>query len=213
MNTQGDVFEDRPMQDDIGMIDWTGTAWVDLPPERVQYLTQKTAKTEGRIMAMLSQVPVGEGRKRENFPNYNTAKVVRNSLYRAAKKVWGTRSVGGKSRPNIRTNITHNEENDTYGVEFIHLAPENDNSEPKAGKPKAWKKAQTEEQLKDELYMLCLKYATPTITAPALYNLLRHGEISTIEDLRRADLNAFGEIRYVGPEKLAVIVKMKEGLE
>lgn len=109
-----DPMEDLPFPEGVKMTDWAGVDWKDLPPERVQYITHKASR-RGRVTAFLSQVPVGEGRKRENLPNLKAARYIQNSLYRAAKKLWGDNS--------IKIHVSRNEETDTYQVEFVHLSP------------------------------------------------------------------------------------------
>lgn len=199
-NIEPDVFEDRPFPEGVTTTDWAGVDWKELPPERVEYLTHKT-RGSGKIAAFLSQIPVGQGRKRENVPDLKTLNAIRNSLYRAAQKVWGNRA--------IKIEVTHNEETGTYQVEFVHLSPE----DKKNKQTKARTQVRREEKSKDELYNLCMLYATPTITGSALYNILKHGEINTVENLKRASLDEIAMFRRVGQEKLAVIAEMKEGLE
>lgn len=118
-----DAFEDRPFEDGVKETDWTGMVWKDLPLERVQYLI--TQPDRGTVKKLLLQVPVGQGRKRVNL-TMKEAKIIRNSLYRVARKVWGTES-DGKFSTNIKIQITLEEgTTDSYQVEFVHLAPKKD---------------------------------------------------------------------------------------
>lgn len=201
-----DPMEDVPFSAGVTMTDWTGLPWKDIPPERVKVLTYKDTR-KGRVTAFLSKVPAGEGRKLENLPDIRTARLIQNSLYRAAKLLWGEKT--------IKIKITHDEGSGSYQVEFVHLPPpENENNKPsKVGKPKAWKEKQKEELAKDELHALCLRYATPTVTSSTIYNLLKRGDIDTVEDLKGTSLEDILKIRNLGKEKLAVISKMKEGLD
>lgn len=208
-----DVFEDLPFPEGVTTTDWAGVDWKELTPDRVAYIARNSSK-RGKIADLLSRVGVGEGRKRENLPDYKTAKSIRNSLYRAAARVWGTKSAGGKTVSNIKVMVTKNEDG-TYQVEFVHLAPEKT--------PKIQTQRRNEKEAMDSgdngmdsvdpLWKLCLRHETSTITAPTLFNALKRGGINTIDELKTVSLDDIENIRYVGENRKEVIAKMKAEVE
>lgn len=119
-NVDPDPIEDAPFLDGVTMTDWTGLPWKDLPQERVAYILNRTkASRRGKIVAFLSKVSIGQGRKIENLPDYKTANSIRNSLYRAARKLWGAKSIKIEV-----TRIESEEGIETYNLEFVRLAQE-----------------------------------------------------------------------------------------
>jgi len=215
MLSDHDQMEDLPfVEGSSGLSDWTGLAWKEIPVERVKYLVHTRSK-ESNIESLLSQVPVGSGLKQENIPNMNRVNSIRNTLYKTAKKVWGTKSSDGKVRSNIRVAVTKDEETGTYQIEFVHLPPKDKNDAPsKIGNRKSWEEEQgPEDRHNDALYSLCLKHQGQWVTGVSIYNALKRGDINTLEDLKRCPLEDIEKIRTIGQRKLEIISQMKKDLE